>query len=273
MRLWGGDLELPSTLGRDRNTCDADAGERGLFCLLYEFMNAKIFVLTILAPICLQAGQVFTIYDEDKNLSRELITEYIEWAGPFIRQYPPRFQSEEHQKKIFASSLMILGDIKKIDPSQLEDAPLLADLAYILSMGHNIHMGTADLSKRFFERSLEIDPESQKANYLMGMFLAGTRKYQFDSIPYLEKALELGEVDAQFTLGLLAVNQGDRMRGLEMLKAYSKSHPDNDHVVKVIEAIEKEELEFRTSDSQVLELKVGKGGAKKPVISKPQASE
>ncbi|MEO0509423.1 MAG: hypothetical protein AAF065_06160 [Verrucomicrobiota bacterium] len=143
-----------------------------------------------------------------------------------------------------------------MDPAQIKDVSLLTDLAYILSMGHNLDMGTAELSKNFFEGALKREPNNRRANYLMGMFLVSTRKYQFDSVPYLEKALELGEKDAEFTLGLIAVNQGRRDEGLRMLKNYSDDYPNNEHVKQIIEAIEKEELEFKTSDSKIIEVEI-----------------
>ncbi len=221
-------------------------------------MKTKIILLLVLAPICLRAGQVSTIYDSKEQISQQLVSEYIDWAGPYIRAYPPRFQSQDHQKKVIASSLMVLSDIKKIDPTKIENVSLLTDLAYILSMGHNLDMGTAELSKSFFEVALKKEPDNRRANYLMGMFLTSTRNYHFDSVPYLEKALELGEEDARFTLGLIAVNQGKKKEGLSMLKRYSESHPDNEHVIKIIAAIEKEELKFKTSDSKKMEIEIKK---------------
>jgi hypothetical protein len=80
----------------------------------------------------------------------------------------------------------------------------------------------------------------------MGMFLASTHKYHWDSIPYLQKALELGAEDARYTLGLLFVQQGKMKEGMDHLQTYSKKHPENGHVKNIIKAIENGELQFKS---------------------------
>lgn len=89
----------------------------------------------------------------------------------------------------------------------VSDVNILIDFGCILSMGHNLDLGTSELSKQYFEKALKIEPNNVKANYLFGMFLVSTRKYFYDSIPYLEKALKLGKEDARFSLGLVYLRQ------------------------------------------------------------------
>jgi len=211
-------------------------------------MKARLLLLALMLPLFAKAEQVSSIYDDSSVISKELIAEYIEWASPYIRQYPPRFTSKNHRARILSSTEDILKEVSALDPKAITDDDLLTDLAYILSMGHNLNMGTGELSKEFFEEAIKRNQENRRANYLLGMFLVSTRKYHFESIQYLEKALELGEEDARFTLGLIAVNQGRTEEGLSMLKAYSNIHPTNEHVKEMISAIENESLEFRKSE-------------------------
>jgi Tfp pilus assembly protein PilF len=115
-------------------------------------------------------------------------------------------------------------------------------------MAHNINLGTAAKAKRTFEQAISLNPEDRRANYLFGMFLASTQTFHFDGLPYLEKAYSLGEKDAQFTIGLLLVEKGEKEKGLAMLEASSKEHPESEHTRKVIESIKNGSLEFHQSD-------------------------
>ncbi len=79
------------------------------------------------------------------------------------------------------------------------------------------------------------------------MFLSGTKKYHFDSVPYLGRALELKQNDAQYTLGLLYFHQGNKQMGMEILQNYSKDNPNNCQVKKIIKAIKSGGLKFESS--------------------------
>jgi len=115
-------------------------------------------------------------------------------------------------------------------------------------LGHNLDFeGSSEKATDSFKKLLKIDPNNPQGNYLYGMFLSNTRKYHFDGVPYLEKALKLGVEDSRYTLGLLRVQQGRREEGLKLLKQYSEKNPQNDHVKRVIKAIESGDLKFMSN--------------------------
>ena len=194
------------------------------------------------------AAQVSSIYSKDKKLSSKEINRYIQWVEPYIKQYRPKFKSTEQQKKIYLSSMLVIKEILKLDYSNISDSKVLAKLGHISAKGHNLDLQSAPTAKLLFEKSLEIESEDVKTNYLMGMFLVSTRKYFYESIPYLEKALKLGQEDARFTLALIKVKQGKLDEGLKMLEKYSQKNPENEHVKKIIQSIKDQKLKFKESN-------------------------
>jgi tetratricopeptide (TPR) repeat protein len=185
--------------------------------------------------------------DDEKQIDAKKVAAFIEWVEPAIREYPPRFKDEEQQKRIYISTLLVTGEINKIDPEAMKDPELLTSLAHILGMAYNLNIPTGDKAQAFFKRALVLSPESRRANYSFGMFLISTDKHHLESLPYLEKAYKLGEGDAQFSIGVLYYEKGEKERGLKELEAYSKAHTDNEHVKEVIKAIQDGTLKIKKS--------------------------
>ena len=211
-------------------------------------MKALLFAILVSATFSQAAEQVSSILSKDgQAIDQAKVKEFIEWSAPHIRQYPPRFENEDQQKRITFSTLLVTGEIRKLDTTTIKDANLLTELGHIMAMGHNIDLPTAERGKEIFEQAIVEEPANKRANYLFGMFLVSTSKYQNESLKYLKKAAELGEKDAQYTVGLILCRQGEKEKGLMELEAYAKANPDNEHVKKVIKSIKEGTLKFRES--------------------------
>jgi tetratricopeptide (TPR) repeat protein len=180
------------------------------------------------------------------KVNMEVIDYYISRIAEHAKEYPPRFRSQEEYNDVAERLEKLIGVLSIIGENQQQNAEFLLRSAFVQSMAHNINMkGSADKAKEDFVKLLKLDPDNIKGNYLYGMFLSGTQKYHFESIPYLEKAFSLGETDAQYTLGLLYFQQGDKDKGLKYLREYAKNNPDQERVKKVISAIETGNLQFK----------------------------
>ena len=209
-------------------------------------MKFLIFFFLLAAVIARGAEQVSSIMvADDMQIDPKKVEEFIAWAGPSIREYPPRFKNADLETRINLSTLLVTNEIKKLDPKTLNDAALLTNLGHILGMGNNLDLPTGEQAKVFFERALSLEPNSGRANYLFGMFLIATDKFHLESLPYLQKAYSLGEKDAQYSVGLLLYQNGDKTKGLQELEAYSKANPDNQHVKQVIKSIQDGTLKIK----------------------------
>jgi len=219
------------------------------------------YIIWLLTVLVIESSAVHWKYDVKDALKQtvdqnnrtkasvdiKVIDYFIAKITPYARQYPPRFnddkEKEDIRKKLYQLS-MILDVLVRNEPDNIA---LLERAAFVNNMAHNTDIkGSHQKAAHYYERSLSIDPESQKMNYLYGMFLANTERTPHKSIIYLEKALKLGNGDARFTLGLLYVRQGKIEKGLKMLESYEKEHPDNQHVKKIIRAVKEKRLTFKT---------------------------
>ena len=95
-----------------------------------------------------------------------------------------------------------------------------------------------------FISDLKIAPDNLNVNYNYGVFLASASKIK-ESIPYLEKALSLGAIDAEYSLGMVYVSLGDKSKALQYLENYKKSTSNNSEVSKLIEALKNEKTEIK----------------------------
>jgi tetratricopeptide (TPR) repeat protein len=180
------------------------------------------------------------------SVNLEVIDYYIARIAEHAKEYPPRFKSEEEFNEVAEKLDKLIGVLAIVEENQQKNADFLLKSAFVQSMAHNINMkGAAKKAKEEFDKLLELEPDNIKGNYLYGMFLSGTQKYHFESIPYLEKAFALGETDAQYTLGLLYYQQGDKNKGLSYLREYAANNPEQERVKKVISAIESGKLKFQ----------------------------
>jgi tetratricopeptide (TPR) repeat protein len=180
------------------------------------------------------------------SVNLEVIDYYIARIAEHAKEYPPRFKSEEEFNEVAEKLDKLIGVLAIVEENQQKNADFLLKSAFVQSMAHNINMkGAAKKAKEEFDKLLELEPDNIKGNYLYGMFLSGTQKYHFESIPYLEKAFALGETDAQYTLGLLYYQQGDKNKGLSYLREYAANKPEQERVKKVISAIESGKLKFQ----------------------------
>jgi predicted Zn-dependent protease len=140
----------------------------------------------------------------------------------------------------------VLAVFDTLAETESNEAGFLVRAGFAHSMGHNLDFeGSAKKADSLFRRLLRLHPKHPRGNYFYGMLLAGTRTRAFEGIPFLERALSLGEENASYTLGLLYVQKGDREKGLSFLRRYSKRNPDDAHAIRMIRAVEEDRVQFK----------------------------
>lgn len=76
---------------------------------------------------------------------------------------------------------------------------------------------------------------------MYGVFLAGAGKPK-DALPYFEKALSLGVIDAAYGVGMTYLALGDKEQALKNLEDYKRRKPSDGNVDQLIDAIRNERL-------------------------------
>jgi tetratricopeptide (TPR) repeat protein len=123
----------------------------------------------------------------------EKATEYI------LKAITVQPESPTH-KQLYATYLMRQGKNHEAIPlidEALEIQP--SDVIYILRGQADYNMGNIEDALGFFEKAMAIDPNNPLANHMMGLMLYRLQRFD-EAIPYIEKALEYGELESLTTI-------------------------------------------------------------------------
>jgi hypothetical protein len=172
------------------------------------------------------------------------IAELIDFVSPSIREYPVRFKDAAQRAAVVKAMHKAAADLTEQRVLSLKDPELATDVALVLAMGHNLDLGTANLAHQAYALALRINPESRRTNYFYGMFLLSTVAGQARSLEYLQRAFDLGEEGAEYSIGLCLVGQGKKGEGLKRLEHYSERFPNDTQARKIIDAVRNGTLQF-----------------------------
>ena len=178
----------------------------------------------------------------------------LDEIAPHAMNYPPKFDSETQRNQIVTKlkDVILLLDAASLQyPNDME---ILFRKAFANGMGHNMDFpNCAETSIGAYEELLKRTPEDRRTNYSYGGFLAGTTLVQ-QSIKYLQKAIQLGESDAHYTLAFVYMKLHDTQSALPEFKEYLIINPDNKTAQKMVTEIETGKV---SSHIVVLPLSVG----------------
>ena len=161
------------------------------------------------------------------------------------RNYPPSFDSESDKRRATRDAGMLAGVLNIFIDSPNVHPEMLFRAAMANNIAHNLDVPkAAEKANDIYQRLLKIAPDNLNVNYNYGVFLASASKIK-ESIPYLEKALSLGAIDAEYSLGMVYVSLGDKSKALQYLENYKKSTSNNSEVSKLIEALKNEKTEIK----------------------------
>jgi tetratricopeptide (TPR) repeat protein len=177
----------------------------------------------------------------------------VEDLARHARNYPPQFRdagdraAATQEARSLSEALVVITGAQDREPPA--DVLLLA--ARLESLGHNLEIeGSAGRATACFERLLAREPENARANLHYGVFLAGTATGQKQGLPYLEKALRLGEEDARYALGMAHLVLRDTARALEHLEEFARLHPGDLRTQRLIDAIKNGRIEGPAASAQ-----------------------
>jgi tetratricopeptide (TPR) repeat protein len=161
------------------------------------------------------------------------------------RNYPPNFDSDQDRQRAIRDTGMLSGMLDILVNGPNPQPEILFRAASVNSFGHNLNIpGAAEKASSIYQRLLAISPDHPRTNHSYGMFLAGTARLR-ESIPYLEKALAAGTVDAGYALGMVHLGLGDKEQALKYLESYKARAAAGADVSKLIEAIRSGKAEIK----------------------------
>lgn len=220
----------------------------------------RMLLLTILIALVAStvSAREYGNYDTKRLLT---VTETPEgkkygFGGPYLgqmmsdlsahaRNYPPQFDTPQDKQRATEDVKALSGMLDVLINVPKPDVGLLTLAGDINSMGHNLDIpGAAQKANSIFLRLLTAAPSDSRGNYMYGNFLAGVGKPK-EALPYLEKALAVGVVDAAYAIGMTYLTLGDKEQALKNLENYKQRRPSDGNVDKLIEAIRNGKIEFK----------------------------
>ena len=175
--------------------------------------------------------------------------------------YPPRFDTPQDLQRAFKDVSALTGMLEVMVNDPNANPEMLLRAGMLNSIGHNLDIpGATGKAISIFQRLLVVSPSHPRGNYLYGMFLAGAGK-PTEAIPYLEKALSTGVVDASYALGMTYLTLNDKQRALENLENYQKSKPGDTNVTMLVESIREGKLELKRNVLEIRTLTEADHGA------------
>ena len=160
------------------------------------------------------------------------------------KNYPPQFDTIQDQRRATQDIKMLSGLVDILIDVPSPNHEILLRAALVNHIGHNLDVpGAAEKADSIFKRILKAAPSDPKGNYMYGVFLAGVGKPK-EALPYLEKALSVGVLDATYAMGLAFITLGEKEKALENLEAYKHRYPNNESVNNIINAIRDGKVEY-----------------------------
>jgi tetratricopeptide (TPR) repeat protein len=178
------------------------------------------------------------------------LDKFIALLAPHAQSYPPKFDSVAQKTAMVKGLKDVLGGMDSAPERARADKEFLFRYAFLNSMGHNLDLeGSSAKAMNGYEALLKLDPDDKRANYYFGTFLVGT-KLIATSVPYLQKAIKLGEADAHYPLGFAYLSQERNQDALAEFKKYLEYDPGNQVAKQMVEKIEsgRTDLKFNYSE-------------------------
>ena len=182
-------------------------------------------------------SKVMEVSEKDGQFRAEISFSYLDRVLQDLQShamdYPPRFDSVKDRKRAEADVRkldLMLGVVLKQEgsPDLLWRAAQLSTMAYALDIP-----GSAQRAEALFAQLLELKPKDGRAEYRFGLFLASKGEQERAKM-HLEKALTLGMMEAEFSLGQVLRGMGQHEEAQRYLNHYHITHPDDERVASLL---------------------------------------
>lgn len=184
-------------------------------------------------------------------LNASVMDYFLKTIGTLTADYPLQFASQADHDDVKDKLDRIIGALGVMDAGPQTSIEIQRRQAFAWSLAYRFdEPGSAEKAMALYQALLKRTPDEPGANLAYGEFLANTVTLQTQSIPYLQKALQVGAKEANYTLGLVYLQQGDKTKGLACLQQYSQDFPQDQRVKAIIDAVQNGRFSVKTAPSE-----------------------
>lgn len=149
--------------------------------------------------------------------------------------YPTQFDNDDQRADVTDKLRRLASVLSELDTGDSVDVNILRREAYAYDLAYKLGFAASGpQAMALYQKLIARTPDDPLANFQYGSFLAANDTLRPKSIPYLQKAVDLGEKKANYTLGITYLAMGQDQKGLVCLQQYSSDFPNDQQAKNLI---------------------------------------
>lgn len=168
--------------------------------------------------------------DNSTQLDVSVLDDFITYATPMARHYPPVFSSRTERYNATERLKSLTAWIETYAQNPNASYEVLLRAAKLNAMGRNLDLGSdyAVRAGNYIARALRLN-DTAEANFLYGAMLAEGGGFK-EGAKYLEKAEKMGYLEATQSLAQADLLDDKKDRAIQRLTEFKAKNPDNPYI-------------------------------------------
>ena len=168
--------------------------------------------------------------DNSTPLDVSVLDDFITYATPMARHYPPVFSSRTERYNTTERLKSLTAWIETYAQNPNASYEVLLRAAKLNAMGRNLDLGSdyAVRAGNYIARAVRLN-DTAEANFLYGAMLAEGGGFK-EGAKYLEKAEKMGYLEATQSLAQADLLDDKKDRAIQRLTEFKAKNPDNPYI-------------------------------------------
>ena len=176
--------------------------------------------------------------DNSTQLDVSVLDDFITYATPMARHYPPVFSSRTERYNTTERLKSLTAWIESYAQNPNASYEVLLRAAKLNAMGRNLDLGSdyAVRAGNYIARAIKLN-DTAEANFLYGAMLAEGGGFK-EGTKYLEKAEKMGYLEATQSLAQADLLDDKKDRAIQRLTEFKAKNPDNPYIDEQLRIID-----------------------------------
>ena len=195
-----------------------------------NFANIPLPALTLSNISTVKTVLIPRTADNSAQLDVSVLDDFITYATPMARHYPPVFSSRTERYNTTERLKSLTAWIESYAQNPNASYEVLLRAAKLNAMGRNLDLGSdyAVRAGNYIARAVRLN-DTAEANFLYGAMLAEGGGFK-EGAKYLEKAEKMGYLEATQSLAQADLLDDKKDRAIQRLTEFKAKNPDNPYI-------------------------------------------
>lgn len=203
-----------------------------------NFANIPLPTLTLSNISTVKTVLIPRTTDNSTQLDVSVLDDFITYATPMARHYPPVFSSRTERYNATERLKSLTAWIESYAQNPNASYEVLLRAAKLNAMGRNLDLGSdyAVRAGNYIARAIKLN-DTAEANFLYGAMLAEGGGFK-EGTKYLEKAEKMGYLEATQSLAQADLLDDKKDRAIQRLTEFKAKNPDNPYIDEQLRIID-----------------------------------